>query len=138
MRKLLLGMTTDAIPERAAFVRGNIRGALEAEAIPDFQISDIIVAVGEAVLNVIEHAYREPGGLLDLSVALEDDEIQVCVVDHGCWKNHEHRAERGHGLELMRQLAGRLSVDDNGELPGTTIYMSFPRDAARSALRKVS
>lgn len=90
---------------------------------------DIIIAVGEAIANAVEHAYetREPG-TVELHASTDaDDTLLVDVFDRGAFINRELREGRGLGLRIVRAIARAVSIDTEG---GTRIRMVFDTDSS--------
>ena len=83
-----------------------MRDWFAALRIGDRDANDILIAVSEAVANVIEHAYS-PGDAGDVEVELLRDGAQVTlrVRDHGSWNLLPAPGDRGRGLPLMRAVA---------------------------------
>jgi anti-sigma regulatory factor (Ser/Thr protein kinase) len=100
---------------------------LEAIGIVGPLMEDIVVAVGEAVANAIEHAYASaaPGEILLSARAAEDGTIVVDVVDRGTFKEREKVLGRGFGLHIAGSIARTLTIDTSS---GTCVHMVF--DAA--------
>ncbi|HEY0396353.1 MAG TPA: ATP-binding protein [Candidatus Elarobacter sp.] len=85
---------------------------------------DIIIAVGEAIANAVEHAYasKEPG-TVELHASTDDDNtLLVDVYDRGAFIDRELREGRGLGLRIVRAIARAVSIDTEG---GTRIRMVF-------------
>lgn len=100
---------------------------LDADVLVDLQL-----ALGEAVANGVEHAYRdaEPGRV-DVDLRLRPDGpgvVLVCVRDRGRWRPPAlRRGHRGRGLHMIRQLARRVRVlTDPG---GTEVSFEIPLSA---------
>jgi anti-sigma regulatory factor (Ser/Thr protein kinase) len=91
---------------------------------------DIIIAVGEAIANAVEHAYgaQEPG-TVELHVTTDaDNTLLVDVYDRGAFIDRELREGRGLGLRIVRAVARAVSIDTEG---GTRIRMVFDASGAR-------
>jgi PAS domain S-box-containing protein len=80
---------------------------------------DLTIAVGEAVANVIEHAYRGTTGDFILRLAVRDDKIAGEVRDLGTWRSATTNAERGRGLSLLRASTRRFDLERSSD--GTTV-----------------
>jgi serine/threonine-protein kinase RsbW len=85
----------------------------------------IILAIDEAVANVVEHAYEGSRGDIDLVFLLDDDRLEITIRDNGKKFNpeliptpdiHEHikrGLKGGLGMFLMRKIMDevRYSLD---------------------------
>ena len=122
-----LDLVVAATPRSLAEIRVALRRwLLAARATPE-EVADIIVAVGEACSNVVEHAYGAVAGVLMLTVRLEGPEVVMTVRDHGQWRSARGE-ERGRGTGLMRQCSERFEVaTDRG---GTTVTMTRRLDGS--------
>jgi anti-sigma regulatory factor (Ser/Thr protein kinase) len=70
------------------------------------------LALGEIVVNSIEHAYP-PGsdGSVEIDAGIGRDGLLECrVTDHGRWREPGHDGDRGNGLMLAACMAGELAV----------------------------
>jgi serine/threonine-protein kinase RsbW len=97
----------------------------------DDVVTDMQLAVYEALANVVEHAYPD-GALLApmwLTARIEGSDVLVTISDVGRWRVHEPQPYRGPGLELMRQLTTmRIATGSSG----TTVTLRAPRTAPGS------
>ena len=72
-----------SVPRTRAMVAGYaVRAGASSE-----QLDAVRLAVGEAVTNVVEHAYRGRSGPIRLSVAVVPGELWVLVADEGCGRH---------------------------------------------------
>ncbi len=103
---------------------------LEAMGADPNRSGDIVVAVGEALANVVEHAYPPEGpGEVELAARLTDDRtLVVDVLDSGTFKGRERTPERGFGLKIAAAIARTLSVDTTR---GTHVRMIFDMTSDR-------
>jgi PAS domain S-box-containing protein len=115
----------DAAPDRLAVIRHRLTEWLRAIDLSDQLIADVVLAVGEACTNCIEHAYcGRPQGAMRVEADVEGDQIHVKVVDFGSWKTPTAEPNfRGRGLPLIRALSDVCHFDSTGA--GTTVAMSF-------------
>ncbi len=100
---------------------GAFLSALDLEA---DGIEDILMAVGEALANAVEHAYAgNATGIVELHARAEDGEsVSIDVSDDGQFIEREARPERGFGLRIVKTVARSVSVEiDNG----TRVRMVF-------------
>ena len=89
-------------------------------------LSAVLLAVGEACANAIEHAYlgSKPG---DVSVEIEEDaerSLVVVVRDFGRLRQPWKSADRGRGTAIMSQLVTDFSRDSTPT--GTTVRFRLP------------
>lgn len=92
----------------------------------DDEVEALALATYEAMANVVEHAYSEGVGGLDLEAVClpEENRVQVTVSDQGEWlAPSEPSPYRGRGLELIRRLAQETDVTTGDE--GTAVRMSW-------------
>jgi anti-sigma regulatory factor (Ser/Thr protein kinase) len=82
-----------ALPTSARPIRQRLRGWLDAWNWPDDDLDDIIMAVDEAVANVVDHAYRTQPALGDVHVyawitaLVPEQRMSVSVTDRGRWRH---------------------------------------------------
>ncbi|WP_298180927.1 SpoIIE family protein phosphatase [Saccharomonospora sp.] len=104
-----LRFDVDAVPESLAEVRSQLRRWLPNMGASADDTADLLVAVGEAVANSIEHAYGPQGGKVCLRLEAHGDEVEITVSDTGMWRS-PRGTHRGRGTQLMRQLCDELTV----------------------------
>ena len=108
-------------------------------AITDFaeelevDLDGLVLAVSEAVANVVSHAYVEGAhGIVDLSAAASPLELTVTVRDHGGGLSHGRRTPgAGYGLLIIRRLAQHVELADTND--GVALTMGFRRGGPWSA-----
>lgn len=97
---------------------------LTADVTPE-QTLDVLIAVGEALSNAIEHGHRDhPRGRVRLRAIALPDRLHVTVSDTGAWKPPVDvpALHRGRGIALMRALMHDVTIDTQDN--GTTVHMS--------------
>jgi anti-sigma regulatory factor (Ser/Thr protein kinase) len=119
-----------ARPDILATLRRRMRSWLARVDFDDESVGEILLAVGEAVNNSIEHAYGTNGngvtaGTVFLTAAADDEKLHLEVTDRGCWLVAEPRDERGRGFHLMNGLVDRVEVDAGAA--GTKIVLERRR-----------
>jgi anti-sigma regulatory factor (Ser/Thr protein kinase) len=89
---------------------------------------DIVIAVGEAIANAVEHAYQtRDEGTVELHASVDDENtLLVDVFDRGAFIDRDLREGRGLGLRIVRAIARAVSIDTDG---GTRIRMVFDAGA---------
>jgi PAS domain S-box-containing protein len=80
---------------------------------------DLVLAVGEAVANAVEHAYRGATGDFVLRLDAREDRIYGEVRDLGRWNDRHPSPERGRGLAILRATTQRLELTRSER--GTTV-----------------
>jgi anti-sigma regulatory factor (Ser/Thr protein kinase) len=104
-------MRFSAIPLAAPVTRALLHRFCDEHNIDDARRFALITAVGEAVANAVEHAYRgEDPGYFYLRTAADGDAIAVEVEDRGRWRPFMRREERGRGIVLMHELMDRVRI----------------------------
>ncbi|HZV76348.1 MAG TPA: SpoIIE family protein phosphatase [Candidatus Babeliales bacterium] len=108
-----------AAPASAAIARRlALRYARVAKLTPE-RTFDLIIAVGEAVANAVEHAYRGTTGDFVFRLSARDGRIFGEVQDLGTWREGEPPTDRGRGLAILRATTQRLEL--NRTPSGTTV-----------------
>jgi anti-anti-sigma factor len=78
-------------------------------ALPPDAVQDLLLVVGEAVANAVEHAYRgpDPSGSVDVELAASPaGGVAVTVRDRGTWRvAPADPGTRGRGLQIISALA---------------------------------
>jgi serine/threonine-protein kinase RsbW len=114
-----LTMHMIAEPTTPSVVRARFRTWLEGHGWPADAVDDIILAVHEAVANVIDHAYApESTGDVAVTAALLGEggrrRVLIVVRDRGRWRSPPTDPGcRGRGLQMVRSC-----MDDVEILPG--------------------
>ena len=92
-------------------LRSSMRSWLDGRAVGQPLQQTLLLAVGEACANSIEHAYRDvdPGHVeVDMSQSAEE-EFLVEIRDSGSFQPAVAREDRGRGTEIMRRLTADFS-----------------------------
>jgi serine/threonine-protein kinase RsbW len=121
-----------AVPDSLRHARVGFTEWLAQLQWPTDDADDLILAVNEAVANVIDHAYpaADPGplGLHAWSSAGSTPatrRVTITVTDHGDWRR-EHRTvdpagRRGHGFALMSACTAKMHIQRSAG--GTTVTL---------------
>ena len=136
-------ITLPAHPSSLVQVRQALRRLSRAAGLDDDRTFALQVAVGEAITNVIEHAYGPSGGIPRLYARREGDVVRVTarregdavvveVTDRGRWRSDRAAFEqRRRGIQLMQGLAD--SVDIRTAPSGTTVRLAVSSSASAGA-----
>lgn len=107
-----------------ATTRDALRIWLQRNDIGAEQVQDLLVAVGEAIANSIEHGHRGGrAGSVTLTGTAHGARVHIRIVDTGEWKPAEEvpHPTRGRGLKLMRALTEDVAI--HSDSLGTTVDM---------------
>jgi anti-sigma regulatory factor (Ser/Thr protein kinase) len=119
-----LRLSCAADPAAARPMRHAVAAFLAAAAKLDADTADgILTAIGEALANVVEHAYQDQvKSDVELVARLEADTLAVDVFDRGTFIERDGLADRGFGLRIMRAIARSVTIDVGN---GTHVRMIF-------------
>ncbi|KUI47358.1 hypothetical protein AU198_23345 [Mycobacterium sp. GA-1199] len=117
--------------QTVAEFRGAFRHWLRTNfALDADRLSDILLAVNEALTNSAEFAYVQAGQAGTMSVTAhydaEDRRLVATVSDQGTWLEKEPDGRpntRGRGIELMRALSDRATIERSAS--GTRVQLEF-------------
>lgn len=109
---------------------GNVRrlrrevGAWLAEVCGDQNaVEDLVLAVGEALANCVDHAFvgRPEPGTMRVFARLEGDQVVITVRDNGRWREPDREPGwRGRGIPLIAELTDDADIDPR---PGGTVVV---------------
>ena len=119
-----------AVPASARILRQSLRRLAAGVGLDDQRAFGLLVAAGEAISNVIEHAYGLREGLIHVTGKRVDDRLVVEISDRGKWRAPRSEG-RGRGLALMRSIVDEADVEAG--LSGTTVRLSLalePKEVA--------
>ncbi|WP_214401624.1 SpoIIE family protein phosphatase [Pseudonocardia lacus] len=129
-----------AQPDLLTGIRRTVEEWAGATGLHPDHVEDLQLALGEALANAVEHAYRDGGpGDLDFSLRFRaDGAVRATVTDHGRWRPPPaDRGYRGRGLDVIRSLGRDVSIDHSGPDAGTTVAFTLgppPLDRAGPAV----
>ncbi len=122
-------ITLPARPSSLLAVRRALRRLSRAAGLDEDRTFALQVAVGEALTNVIEHAYGGSPGSFRVCARREGDGVVVEVSDSGRWRSEPpDGTQRGRGILLMQGLAD--SVDIRRAPEGTTVRLAVSSRAS--------
>jgi anti-sigma regulatory factor (Ser/Thr protein kinase) len=109
-----LDLSVPACAESSPVLRNELRRFLEKLALGRDRIADVVLAVGEATSNAIEHAYRGREGTVWLRAIAAPERVVIEVLDQGRWRL-DASPERGRGLGIMRALVDDVAIESTRE-----------------------
>jgi PAS domain S-box-containing protein len=112
-----------AAPSELGPLRGELRAWLTAAGATASESNDVLVAVGEACSNAIEHAGAGAAATIDVRARMNGRELLVTVGDRGVWRAATAPGDRGHGLRLMRLLSYDVKI--SAAANGTRVELRF-------------
>jgi PAS domain S-box-containing protein len=121
-----LDLTLPAIPSTLPLVRQSLQQLAGGVGLDQGRLAALQIAVGEAMNNVIEHAYGVTPGTVHVRAAETDGRLVVEVMDAGEWRR-ERRDGGGRGLRIMRALVDDVTVERTEA--GTSVRLSITRAA---------
>jgi anti-sigma regulatory factor (Ser/Thr protein kinase) len=124
-----LRLRLPAIPASLAIIRARLRTWLPAAHVTPSAAADVLLAVGEAASNAVEHAVRGANGDVELEVTARATTtgLALTVKDNGRWhaplksQRSGRSAQRGHGSRLMSALVDTVTITPTSQ--GTTVEM---------------
>jgi len=122
-------------PERLALIRRSLAQWAAATVLPPDDVDDLVIAVYEAMANVLDHAYDRPQRCcFSLHAARTSNRVEVVVADSGRWRTPpDDPGYRGRGLALIRRLAHHVDLrhDDRGTTVAMCWYLPATSDRRR-------
>lgn len=115
-------LAAEATPSNARQLRARFQQWLQTLDTPASLVDDLILAVYEAVTNVVEHAYPPdpPHPMMRLQARVEHHQVLITIRDHGRWRTPpSDPGYRGRGLAMMASLTTELHLYPTAE--GTTV-----------------
>lgn len=113
-----------AVASELRGLRAEIRAWLTTVGVAGIGADDVLLAVGEALANAVEHPEPTAGRTLDVDLGIRGQILTARVHDGGRWNSDPPHADRGRGLHIMSQLSQELDIVQTQD--GTTVTMIFP------------
>lgn len=105
-----LDLVVPALPWSLRDIRVSVRRWLAAVGATPGTIADLLVAIGEACTNAVEHAYGPSGGTVTVHLELQRPDVLATVRDTGRWRPPRIE-DRGRGTLFMRRCSDDLRID---------------------------
>ncbi|MEV6709863.1 ATP-binding protein [Micromonospora wenchangensis] len=112
-----------ADPAQLSPAREALRAWLTGAGVEEADVEVVLIAVGEACANAIEHGYRfAPGASVTVSARLRAGRLEVEIRDTGGWREGPSQGgDRGRGRLIMARLMDESQLD--GTPDGTTVRL---------------
>ena len=112
-----------AIPASLGVIRARLRTWLPTAQVTPSAAAEVLLAVGEAVSNAVEHAVRGTAGDVEVEVTARATTtgLALTVKDNGRWHAPRRSAQPGHGSRLMNSFVDTVTVTPTRQ--GTTVEM---------------
>jgi anti-sigma regulatory factor (Ser/Thr protein kinase) len=117
-----LHVTIPAVATSLVLVRTAVRRWLSTLAVSEREELDVMLALGEAMANVVSHAYGPSGGTMDVDLSCSAGDIVATIRDTGRWRL-PRGTNRGRGINIMENCADEMSVDTTEA--GTEVCLRF-------------
>jgi anti-sigma regulatory factor (Ser/Thr protein kinase) len=112
--------TVPADPRELPSLRRVLRRWLVRSGADAEQAQDVLVAVGEAAANSIEHAYGPGEGSVEVDAVASEGVLEIRIRDRGAWRE-PRGTDRGLGRSLMTAMMDEVTFEtDEG---GTIVTM---------------
>jgi anti-sigma regulatory factor (Ser/Thr protein kinase) len=115
-----LQLTLPAQPWSLKDVRDAMRSWLSGVGAGPRATADLLIAVGEACTNVVEHAYGSDGGIFTVHLQLQLPDVVATIRDTGRWR-WPRGDGRGRGRLVMRRCVDDVRIDHGPA--GTTVVI---------------
>jgi serine/threonine-protein kinase RsbW len=128
---LSLDLTVPTQHQYVRTTRRAIAGYFDDAGVPERLRDDLVLAIGEACTNVVQHAFPDGEGTFRVVLQLRPEEIVVEVSDAGIGfvpfeqtiAPRGRLAVTGRGIEIMRRLVGAVDVESPTSEGGTRIRL---------------
>ena len=109
-----------AQPKALKNIRHTLRRWLSGVGASPRVVDDVLIAVGEACTNVVDHAYGTEGGTVNVHLGLQGPDVVATIADTGQW-GKPAVGNRGRGTMFMRSCSDDLRIDHGPS--GTTVVI---------------
>ncbi|MFB9688658.1 ATP-binding protein [Amycolatopsis plumensis] len=123
----LLHEDVPAEPARISPLRDQLAGWATSTGLAPERVQDLLLAVYEAMANVVVHAYPDRPGSFTVHARHVGGAVTVTIRDSGQWQAVPRSSLLGgRGLPLIHTLADQALVETS--VAGTTVTMTWTRN----------
>jgi len=127
-----LDLVVPALPESLRDIRVAMRRWLPEVGAAPRAVADLLVAVGEACTNSVEHAYGPGGGTVTVHLELQMPDVLATIRDTGRWgRPGDENRRRGRGTQFMRNCSDDLRIDHGPTGTNVVIRRRLGEEAPR-------
>ncbi|HEV8298470.1 MAG TPA: SpoIIE family protein phosphatase [Acidimicrobiales bacterium] len=109
-------------------IRSEVRRWSAANDIVGADAEDLLIAIGEASANAVQHGSANGATFVELSLVCDAGHVVARVIDRGVWLDPTRPAERGHGLHIMQAVMDTIEIRTSDI--GTVVEMRHLRNRA--------
>ena len=99
-----------SVPSMLPSVRRRLRAWLAHRHVAAAAADAVLVAVGEACNNAVEHAYSHDQGSVYVSVDEDGSTLRATIRDEGAWRDRRTNGDRGRGILIMEGLMNLAEI----------------------------
>jgi anti-sigma regulatory factor (Ser/Thr protein kinase) len=100
-----------AEPGQLAPIRAEVRRWLASLGVGADTVTDVVLAVNEAVTNAVVHAANSASDRVELTFWTEEGTLCIEIVDHGTWQPPTATITGGwHGIPMMHSLIESVMI----------------------------
>jgi anti-anti-sigma factor len=113
-------LVVPAQPRALKNIRHTLRRWLSGVGASRRVVDDVLIAVGEACTNAVDHAYGTEAGIVNVHLGLQGPDVVATIADTGQW-GKPAVGNRGRGTLFMRHCSDDLRIDHGPT--GTTVVI---------------
>jgi len=125
-----------AKPAELQYMRQEVRNVLENTGCQKLCIDRLILAVNEAAMNIIQHAYGDEGGDIHIEILRSEEDLlfrltdSACPIDPRCVKSRDLNDIRpgGLGVHFMKEIMDEIQFQETCDNTGNILLMSKKLD----------